>query len=58
MIEQTNLQAFESLKQKIDNDPVIDRYRQMANKIHQNEKILAVYDEYIQKQKQLIKFEH
>lgn len=58
MIEQTNLQAFESLKQKIDNDPVMDRYHQMANKIHQNEKILAVYDEYIQKQKQLIKFEH
>ena len=34
------------------------RYRQLAVKVHQNERLLNLYDEYLQKQKELIKFEH
>lgn len=58
MTQQINLQAFEVLKEKLNHDPVLERYRQMTQKVHQNEKLLALYDEYIQKQKQLIKLEH
>ena len=34
------------------------RYRQLAVKVHQNERLLNLYDEYLQKQKEFIKFEH
>lgn len=58
MIQQTNLPSFEKLKEKLATDPVIERYRQLTQKVHQNEKLLALYDEYIQKQKELIKLQH
>lgn len=58
MIQQTNLPSFEKLKEKLATDPVIERYRQLTQKVHQNEKLLALYDEYIQKQKELIKLKH
>ncbi|MDO4924085.1 MAG: YlbF family regulator [Turicibacter sp.] len=57
MIQQTNLPSFEKLKEKLATDPVIERYRQLTQKVHQNEKLLALYDEYIQKQKELIKLQ-
>lgn len=55
MSQLTNL---ERLKEKLAQDEVMDRYRQMAIKVHQNEKLLVMYDEYLKKQKELIKFEH
>ena len=54
----TNLPSFEKLKEKLATDPIMERYRQLTQKVHQNEKLLALYDEYIKKQKELIKFEH
>ena len=58
MTQQTNLPSFEKLKEKLATDPIMERYRQLTQKVHQNEKLLALYDEYIKKQKELIKFEH
>ena len=58
MTQITNLSSFEKLSQKLANDPVIKRYRQLAQKVHQNQKLLALYEEYIAKQKEVIKCEH
>ncbi|CUM97394.1 MULTISPECIES: YlbF family regulator [Turicibacter] len=58
MTQLTNLASFNALKEKLDQDEVIVRYRQLAVKVHQNERLLNLYDEYLQKQKELIKFEH
>ena len=58
MTQQTNLPSIEKLKEKLATDPIMERYRQLTQKVHQNEKLLALYDEYIKKQKELIKFEH
>ena len=51
MTQQTNLPSFEKLKEKLATDPIMERYRQLTQKVHQNEKLLALYDEYIKKQK-------
>ena len=53
MTQQTNLPSFEKLKEKLATDPIMERYRQLTQKVHQNEKLLALYDEYIKKQKEL-----
>ena len=47
MTQQTNLPSFEKLKEKLATDPIMERYRQLTQKVHQNEKLLALYDEYI-----------
>lgn len=53
MTQLTNLASFNALKEKLDQDEVIVRYRQLAVKVHQNERLLNLYDEYLQKQKEL-----
>ena len=58
MIALTNLPSFERLSEKLANDPVIERYVMLTKKVHQNKKLLAMYDEYIKKQKEVIKFDH
>lgn len=58
MNKQTNLPSFEKLKEKLSTDPILERYRQLTQKVHQNDKLLGLYDDYIQKQKELIKLEH
>ena len=51
MTQQTNLPSFEKLKEKLATDPIMERYRQLTQKVHQNEKLLALYDEYIKNKK-------
>ena len=58
MTQQINLPSFEKLNEKLASDPLIERYRLLTEKVHQNQKLLALYDEYIKKQKDLIKVEH
>lgn len=58
MNKQTNLPSFEKLKEKLSTDPILERYRQLTQKVHQNDKLLGLYDDYIQKQKELIKLEY
>ena len=53
MTQLTNLASFNALKEKLDQDEVIVRYRQLAVKVHQNERLLNLYDEYIKKQKEI-----
>ena len=43
MTQQTNLPSFEKLKEKLATDPIMERYRQLTQKVHQNEKLLALY---------------
>lgn len=57
MTQLTNLVSFQNLTDKLEKDEAIQRYRQMAIKVHQNEKLVTLYEEYIKKQKDLVKFE-
>ena len=58
MTQQINLLSFEKLNEKLASDPLIERYRLLTEKVHQNQKLLALYDEYIKKQKDLIKVDY
>lgn len=58
MTQLTNLPSFERLNERLANDPVIKRYRLLTEKVHQNKKLLAIYDEYIKMQKEVIKLGH
>ena len=35
MNKQTNLPSFEKLKEKLSTDPILERYRQLTQKVHQ-----------------------
>ena len=58
MLEITNLRSVQELKNKLENDPVWEQYREMGAQIHQNEKIMALYEEYLRLQKQVVVLEH
>ena len=56
--QQINLPSFEKLNEKLASDPLIQRYRLLTEKVHQNQKLLSLYEEYIKKQKDLIKVDY
>ena len=39
-------------------DETIQAYKQMGLKVHQNEAVKSLYDQYIEKQKEVVKLEH
>ncbi|HAX73415.1 MAG TPA: hypothetical protein DCY20_07820 [Firmicutes bacterium] len=58
---QTNsieLKSLNQLNQLLNEDQVIAAYEQMAIKVHQNKKIMDLYERYIAKQKEAVKYEH
>ncbi|MGL4337285.1 MAG: YlbF family regulator [Turicibacter sp.] len=52
------LQSLKQLDEKLNHDEVIQDYLRMAQKVHQNDKLLIKYEEYIAKQKEIVKLAH
>ncbi len=57
-MENKLLESVEALKQLIEDDEILQHYRQMGIKVHQNEAVKALHDAYIAKQKEVVKLTH
>ena len=58
MTEINNLNSIVRFKEKLENDSEFKRYRELGVKVHQNKKLLALYEEYLNLQKEVVNLSH
>jgi len=58
MDENIKLSSIEALKNKLNQDEVIIRYRELGVKVHQNKELLALYNRYLQLQKEMVNLDY
>ena len=58
MNRSAELPAVAALKSRLQTDPIFKRYREVGEKVHQNTKLLQLYNRYLALQKELVNLSH
>ena len=58
MIEVSQLSSIQKLMDKLNEEPIFLRYRELGIKVHQNQELLEMYNQYLKLQKEMVNLKH
>ena len=58
MIEINQLSSIQKLMDKLNKEPIFLRYRELGTKVHQNQELMDLYNQYLNLQKEMVNLKH